>query len=54
MKKKQTTGNQPIAIRFTPEDHKLIADLTKKLGGTLPSVVRQGLRVLAAKEGVTA
>jgi hypothetical protein len=52
MKKKLPVGNPPTTIRFTPEDHKLIEELARKLGGSLPSVVRQGLRVLAEKEGV--
>jgi hypothetical protein len=54
MKKKPSSANPVTTIRFTPEDHKLIEDLAKKLGGSLPSVLRQGLRVLAAKEGISA
>jgi hypothetical protein len=47
---------QPLAvtIRPTPEDNRIIAALCKKLGGSNTSVIRQALRVLAAKEGVTA
>ena len=51
---KPSSANPVTTIRFTPEDHKLIEDLAKKLGGSLPSVLRQGLRVLAAKEGISA
>jgi len=45
---------QAVTIRPTSEDNRILAALCKKLGGTATSVIRQALRVLAAKEGVTA
>lgn len=43
-----------ITIRPTPEDNKIIDGLTRKLGITATSVIRQGLRLLAEKEKVKA
>jgi len=48
MKRAQTVG-----IRPTPEDSKLLAVLSKKLGVTATQVFRLALRALAIKEGVT-
>jgi hypothetical protein len=42
------------SVRFTRDDKKIIAALEKKLGINVTSLVRQALRALAAKEGVTA
>lgn len=42
-----------MGLKPTPEDYKLVIALCKKLGGTTTSVIRQALRVLAEKEGVT-
>jgi hypothetical protein len=44
---------QMVGIRPTPEDHKLLASLSKKLGVTATQVFRLALRALATKEGVT-
>jgi hypothetical protein len=43
-----------IGLKPTTEDFKILTALCKKLGGSNTSVIRQALRVLAAKEGVTA
>jgi len=45
---------QAVTIKPTPEDNRLISLLSKKLGLNTTSVIRQALRLLAAKEGVTA
>jgi len=42
----------PVAIRFNPEDMKLIGKLRKKLGVGLSDVLRVALRVLAEKEQI--
>jgi hypothetical protein len=43
--------NSPnITIRPTPEDRKLIAELTKSLGVGVSQIFRLALRALAAKE----
>jgi hypothetical protein len=42
------------SIKFRPEDWKLIVALQKKMGvAGLSDLVRQALRALAAKEGVS-
>jgi hypothetical protein len=40
------------SLRTSPEDRRILVALCKKLGGNATSIVRQALRVLAAKEGV--
>jgi len=45
---------QAVTIRPTAEDNRILQALCKKLGGSLTSVIRQALRVLAEKEGVRA
>lgn len=48
-------GPDTIGFRFTVEDRKLLRAIQNKLGIVSASdVMRQGLRALAAKEGVTA
>ena len=42
----------PTPIRFSVEDRKLIDALAKKKGGNVTTVMREALRVLAAKEEV--
>jgi len=42
-----------VSIRLSVEDRKIIAAVAKKKGGSLPSVVREAIRVLAAKEEVS-
>lgn len=42
-----------ITIRPTADDRKLINLLCKKMGVSVSQIVRIGLRVLAAKEGVS-
>ena len=37
-------------VAFTQEDLKILNALRKKKGGTVPSVIREALRVLATKE----
>jgi hypothetical protein len=49
MKRAQTVG-----IRPTPEDSKILAALSKKLGVTATQVFRLALRALATKEGLSA
>ena len=44
-----------ICIRITADDRKMLDTLKKKMGVVnVSDLVRQGLRVLAAKEGVAA
>jgi hypothetical protein len=43
-----------IGLKPTVEDFKILSALIKKLGGSTTSVLRMALRVLAAKEGVSA
>jgi hypothetical protein len=45
---------QAVTIKPTAEDNRIISLLSKKLGLNTTSVIRQALRLLAAKEGVTA
>jgi hypothetical protein len=45
---------RPTSIKFRPEDKKIITALQKKLGVVdVSNIVRQALRALAAKEGVS-
>jgi len=46
--------SQIVGMRPTPEDTKLLAALTKKLGVTATQVFRLALRALATKEDVAA
>lgn len=41
-----------ITIRPTPEDHRIVMALCRKLGGNISSVTRQAWRLLAEKEKV--
>jgi hypothetical protein len=41
-----------VGIKPTAEDYRILDALCKKLGGSPTSVIRQALRVLAAKEGL--
>jgi hypothetical protein len=43
-----------ISMRATAQDHKILAALSKKLGLKNPSIIRQAIRMLATKEGITA
>lgn len=43
-----------VTIRPTLDDNRILAALSKKLGIKASSVIRQALRLLAEKEGVTA
>ena len=43
-----------INIRPTPEDRKIIGLLHRKLGVDTSQIFRLAIRILAAKEGVTA
>ena len=56
--KKTTKQPKPlgtVGFRFTLEDQKLLAALKAHLGvQSMSDVVRQGLRALATKEGVSA
>jgi hypothetical protein len=45
---------QAITIRPTPKDYKILHTLCSKLGINASSVIRQALRLLAAKEKVKA
>jgi hypothetical protein len=46
---------ETIGFRFTPEDRLLLAALKQHLGvQSMSDIVRQGLRALATKEGVSA
>jgi hypothetical protein len=47
-------GKTLVGLRPTEEDTRLIARLVKKLGVGESQIIRLALRVLAAKEGVTA
>jgi hypothetical protein len=46
--------NPNITIRPTPEDRKIVGALHKKLGVDTSQIFRLAIRVLAAKEGITA
>lgn len=50
-KKKPPT---PSTIRWNENDYRIIEALQEKKGVKIPELVREGLRILAAKEGVTA
>lgn len=43
-----------VTIKPTAEDNRIIASLSQKLGLNTTSVIRQALRLLAAKESITA
>ena len=50
--KKKLKLPAPTNIRFSPEDRRLIDAIAKKKGGNTTTVMREALRVLAAKEEV--
>jgi hypothetical protein len=49
-----TKTDQKATVRLTKDDQRIMAALCKKLGGSITSVFRQAIRVLATKEGVSA
>lgn len=50
MRKRSVKPPDPVSIKFTAEDRRIIDALAKKKGGNIPSVLREAIRVLAEKE----